>query len=96
MGEANGNDPAIWTGNNQSIMRCTNSYSGDLVYLDLPFNSIANYAAPIGSASASAESKNIWVLSDTERTDPMKHSSHGRKPPTAFLGVVLVEDVVTS
>ena len=42
----------IWTGDNLLIMRGMNSSSVDLIYLDPPFNSKANYAAPIGSKAA--------------------------------------------
>lgn len=36
----------IFTGDNLPIMRGINSESVDLIYLDPPFNSNANYAAP--------------------------------------------------
>ena len=39
----------IWTGDNLPIMRGMNSDTIDLIYLDPPFNSNADYAAPIGS-----------------------------------------------
>ena len=54
----------IWTGDNLDIMRGMNSESVDLIYLDPPFNSNANYAAPIGSEAAGAEFKDTWGLSD--------------------------------
>ncbi len=38
----------------------------DLIYLDPPFNSNANYAAPIGSAAAGAAFKDTWSLSDVD------------------------------
>jgi len=41
-----------------------NSGSVDLIYLDPPFNSNANYAAPIGSKAAGAEFKDTWGLDD--------------------------------
>ncbi len=43
-----------------------NSNCVDLVYLDPPFNSKANYAAPIGSEAAGAEFKDTWTLSDVD------------------------------
>ncbi|MCY4236922.1 MAG: site-specific DNA-methyltransferase [Rhodospirillaceae bacterium] len=43
-----------------------NSESVDLIYLDPPFNSKANYAAPIGSKAAGAEFKDTWSLSDVD------------------------------
>ena len=46
------------------VMRRMNSESVDLIYLDPPFNSNANYAAPIGSIAAGAEFKDTWGLDD--------------------------------
>jgi len=56
----------MWTGDNLPIMRGMNSASIDLIYLDPPFNSKANYAAPIGSEAAGAEFKDTWTLSDVD------------------------------
>ncbi len=56
----------IFTGDNLSIMRGMNSESVDLIYLDPPFNSKTNYAAPIGSEAAGAEFKDTWSLSDLD------------------------------
>ena len=56
----------IWTGDNLPIMRGMNSESVDLIYLDPPFNSKANYAAPIGSKAAGAAFKDTWTLSDVD------------------------------
>ncbi len=56
----------IFTGDNLPIMRGMNSESVDLIYLDPPFNSNANYAAPIGSEAAGAEFKDTWTLSDVD------------------------------
>ena len=43
-----------------------NSASVDLIYLDPPFNSKANYAAPIGSKAAGAAFKDTWTLRDVD------------------------------
>ena len=56
----------IWTGDNLPIMRGMNSESIDLIYLDPPFNSKTNYAAPIGSQAAGAEFKDTWSLQDVD------------------------------
>lgn len=45
-------------------MRGMNSDTVDLIYLDPPFNSNADYAAPIGSEAAGAEFKDTWGLDD--------------------------------
>ena len=50
-------DKTIWTGDNLDILRGINSESVDLIYLDPPFNSNRNYAAPVGSAAAGAAFK---------------------------------------
>ena len=59
---ANFASQTIWTGDNLDIMRGMNSDSVDLIYLDPPFNSKANYAAPIGSKAAGAAFKDTWGL----------------------------------
>jgi len=43
-----------------------NSETVDLIYLDPPFNSKRDYAAPIGSAAAGAAFKDTWSLSDID------------------------------
>ena len=57
----------IWTGDNLPVMRGLNSECVDLIYLDPPFNSKKNYAAPIGSKAAGAAFKDTWTLDDVDR-----------------------------
>ncbi len=57
----------LFTGDNLPILRGMKDQSVDLIYLDPPFNSNANYAAPIGSAAAGAEFKDTWGLSDIDK-----------------------------
>ncbi len=64
----NWKDKTIFTGDNLPIMRGMNSESVDLIYLDPPFNSNTDYAAPIGSEAAGAEFKDTWSLSDVDVT----------------------------
>ena len=59
-------DRTIWTGDNLEILRGINSESVDLIYLDPPFNSNRNYAAPVGSSAAGAAFKDTWTLSDLD------------------------------
>ena len=47
-------DKTVWTGDNLDILRGLNSACVDLIYLDPPFNSNRNYAAPVGSPAAGA------------------------------------------
>ena len=56
----------LWTGDNLDILRGMNSESVDLIYLDPPFNSNRNYAAPVGSKAAGAAFKDTWSLSDLD------------------------------
>ena len=63
---ANWANQTIWTGDNLPIMRGMNSDSVDLIYLDPPFKSDADYAAPIGSKAAGAEFKDTWSLNDVD------------------------------
>ena len=63
-GKPNFKHQTIWTGDNLDILRGFNSECIDLIYLDPPFNSNTNYAAPIGSQAAGAEFKDTWGLSD--------------------------------
>ena len=62
----NWKNKTIWTGDNLPILRGMNSASVDLIYLDPPFNSNANYAAPIGSQAAGAAFKDTWTLTDVD------------------------------
>ena len=58
----------IWTRDNLDILRGMNSECVDLIYLDPPFNSNRNYAAPIGSEAAGAAFKDTWTLSDVDES----------------------------
>ena len=66
MATANFADKTIWTGDNLDILRGLNSECVDLIYLDPPFNSNRDYAAPVGSAAAGAAFKDTWHLSDLD------------------------------
>ena len=65
-GIENWKNKTLWTGDNLPIMRGMNSESVDLIYLDPPFNSNSNYAAPIGSEAAGVEFKDTWTLKDID------------------------------
>ncbi len=66
MAKRNFASGTIWTGDCLDIMRGMNSETVDLIYLDPPFNSNANYAAPVGSQAAGAAFKDTWTLSDVD------------------------------
>ena len=56
----------IFTADNLSVLRGMNSECVDLIYLDPPFNSNRNFAAPIGSKAAGAAFKDTWTLDDLD------------------------------
>jgi len=66
MSVPNFKNRTVWTADCLYVLRGMNSESVDLIYLDPPFNSKANYAAPIGSQAAGAEFKDTWSLSDVD------------------------------
>ena len=66
MSEPNWTNQTLWTGDNIDVMRGMNSESVDLIYLDPPFNSNRDYAAPIGSEAAGAAFKDTWTLDDLD------------------------------
>ena len=57
MARPNFENRTLWTSDNLDVMRGLNSESVDLIYLDPPFNSNRDYAAPIGSEAAGAAFK---------------------------------------
>ena len=63
---ANWKNHTVWAGDNLDVMRGMNSASVNLIYLDPPFNSNRDYAAPIGSEAAGAAFKDTWTLSDVD------------------------------
>ena len=67
MAAPNWKHQTLWTGDNLPILRGLNSESVDLVYLDPPFNSNKDYAAPIGSEAAGAAFKDTWTFDDVDR-----------------------------
>ena len=59
-----------------------NSETVDLIYLDPPFNSNRNYAAPIGSRAAGAAFKDAWTLS--EGIDLVEHQGLKENHPGLY------------
>ena len=71
----------VWVGDNLHVMRGINSDCIDLIYLDPPFNSNQDYAAPIGSIAAGAAFKDTWTLSDI---DVHEHGELADRNPAAY------------
>ncbi len=66
MAAPNFADKTIWVGDNLYVLRGMNSECVDLIYLDPPFNSNQDYAAPVGSKAAGAAFKDTWELSEED------------------------------
>jgi len=81
MTQANFASGTVWTGDNLPVMRGINSGCVDLIYLDPPFNSNEDYAAPIGSQAAGAAFKDTWTLSDI---DVYEHGELAERSPAAY------------
>lgn len=64
MAKPNWKNRTVWAEDNLRILRGMNSEAVDLIYLDPPFNSKANYWRPIGSSGKEAGFKDIWGLDD--------------------------------
>lgn len=67
MAELNVENRTLFVGDNLPILQGFNSECIDLIYLDPPFNSGRNYAAPIGSAAEGAEFPDLHSLTPGER-----------------------------
>ena len=81
MSKANFTNRTVWVGDNLHVMRGINSECIDLIYLDPPFNSNQDYAAPIGSIAAGAAFKDTWTLSDI---DVHEHGELADRNPAAY------------
>ena len=77
---ANFASDTVWTGDNLPVLRGMNSKCVDLIYLDPPFNSNRDYAAPIGSEAAGAAFKDTWTLDDV---DVYEHGELADRNPAA-------------
>lgn len=75
----NWEDGTIWTGDNLHIMRGMNSATVDLIYMDPPFNSDADYSAPTGSPAEGSEFKDTWSLADMDEAW-LRQIEDGLKP----------------
>ena len=66
MSELNVANRTLFIRDNVDVLDNLNSECVDLIYLDPPFNSNRNYAAPIGSKAAGAAFKDAWTLDDMD------------------------------
>ncbi len=89
MAEPNWPQRAVFVGDNLHVMRGMNSESVDLIYLDPPFNSNRNYAAPVGSKAAEAAFKDSWTLDDV---DVVEHDVFREKEPGLYAVVASAKE----
>ena len=78
----------IFSNDNLAILRGIDTDSVDLIYLDPPFNSNRNYAAPIGSEAAGAAFKDTWTLSDV---DNAWHGEIADREPALYQAIYAAE-----
>ena len=86
----NWKDKTIFIGDNLHVMRGMNSDSVDLIYLDPPFNSNRDYAAPIGSQAAGAAFKDTWTLNDI---DIAEHGELAEQAPSLHTVIQAAREV---
>ena len=74
----------LFENDNLPILRALDANTVDLIYLDPPFNSNRNYAAPIGSEAAGAAFKDTWTLSDI---DEAEHGELADREPALYAAI---------
>ena len=86
---ANFKNRTVWTGDNLDVLRGINSECVDLIYLDPPFNSNRQYAAPIGSKAAGSAFKDTWTWDDV---DDAEHGLLADQEPALYNVVAASRD----
>ena len=84
MPSFNATNRTMWTGDNLPVLRGLNADCIDLIYLDPPFNSNRDYAAPIGTEAAGAAFKDTWTLSDV---DQAWHGEIAEREPSVYAAI---------
>ena len=84
MPAPNATNRTMWTGDNLPVLRGLNCGCIDLIYLDPPFNSNRDYAAPIGTEAAGAAFKDTWTLSDV---DEAWHGEIAEREPSVYAAI---------
>lgn len=78
----------VFSNDNLPVLRGIDTESVNLIYLDPPFNSNRNYAAPIGSDAAGAAFTDTWTLSDV---DNAWHGEIADREPTLYQAIHAAE-----
>ena len=84
MPDLNVPNRTMFTGDNLPVLRGLNADCIDLIYLDPPFNSNRDYAAPIGTEAAGAAFKDTWTLSDV---DQAWHGEIADREPSVYAAI---------
>ena len=74
----------LFENNNLPILRALDAGTVDLIYLDPPFNSNQDYAAPIGSEAAGAAFGDTWTLSDVNEAE---HGELADREPASYAAI---------
>ena len=78
----------LFENDNLPILRGLDANTVDLIYLDPPFNSNQDYAAPIGSKAAGAAFKDTWTLSDVNEAE---HGELADREPALYATIHAAE-----
>ena len=85
---ANFENRTLFENDNLPVLRALDADSVDLIYLDPPFNSNQDYAAPIGSEAAGAAFKDTWMLSDVNEAE---HGELADREPALYAAIHAAE-----
>ena len=78
----------LFENDNLPILRALDADTVDLIYLDPPFNSNQDYAAPIGSEAAGAAFRDTWTLSDVNEAE---HGELADREPALYAAIHAAE-----
>ncbi len=78
----------LFENDNLPILRALDVNTVDLIYLDPPFNSNQDFAAPIGSEAAGAAFKDTWALSDVNEAE---HGELADREPALYAAIHAAE-----
>ena len=85
---ANFENRTLFENDNLPVLRALDADSVDLIYLDPPFNSNQDFAAPIGSEAAGAAFKDTWTLSDVNEAE---HGELADREPALYAAIHAAE-----
>ena len=85
---ANFENRTLFENDNLPVLRALDADSVDLIYLDPPFNSNQDYAAPIGSEAAGAAFKDTWTLDDVNEAE---HGELADREPALYAAIHAAE-----